>query len=919
MQRINLVAQLFFHAVVRHPYQVFLVTAIITFLCITQIVDIRTGTPKVEIDPSIESLLPTESEDRDYYEHVKTLFNGGGTIIIALKDERDIFTTSNLEKIQAISDELAGLDMVNRVSSLSTALNIRSENSDLVIQPFFTDAPANPEGLADVKKRALSDPIYAGNLVTADGKVAVIVVHLLDVEEKVLLESAIDERITAITEKHWSHGETWITGGAHIKSRLTKIMMKDMVTVVPLAMVIMALVSFISYRSIRGVLIPMIVVGISVILSVAFIAIQYKTLNQVSFACPSIVLVVGYSYVIHVLSTYYDALRLQVVPEGENPTPFVIKDIIGPVFWTGITTAIGFFSLATSSLSAIQQFGISTGIGVCITMLVSVTLAPAILQALPLPKKIPESASNSRIDQYFEKIAKFDTRNAKAIYLINIVIAILCLAALPRIETGTDLIHSFKPDSDVRRNFDAVNKNLGSANSFEIVMETSVPFAFNDPANLKAIEDLQRWLKKQPGIGGSTSLVDYIKVIHKGVTGDENNFTIPPDALVIGQLLEIAGNAELADYVTSDYQKTRIIVRTTATNSTAVAGIIAQVQNYLDKQVPSHLSPRVTGNSYLISLTMDRIAIGQVQSVASAFIIIFFVLAIIFTSFKAGFIAMLPNLMPVLIFFGILGYTGISLNVSTSLIACIVIGIAVDDTIHIFARFNKLAKQTANTDTGIILAMKTVGRPITYSTIALCAGFSCLGFSEMQTQIEFGILAAVTLLLGWISDITLTPAIASKLKIVTLWELLSLNLGENPTKSIPFFSGLTPQQARITALMAKIQEYPAGTLIFRAGDTGDNMYVVIDGQLSVTLDGENAKVIHLKDISRGDLIGEVALYHGARTANVTATTDVRLLEITKADLQGIQKARPKIAAQLYANLNKIFADRFANLTARVTI
>jgi len=119
----------------------------------------------------------------------------------------------------------------------------------------------------------------------------------------------------------------------------------------------------------------------------------------------------------------------------------------------------------------------------------------------------------------------------------------------------------------------------------------------------------------------------------------------------------------------------------------------------------------------------------------------------------------------VLIFFGILGYTGISLNVSTSLIACIVLGIAVDDTIHIFSQFNKLAKQHVCVDTGIVMAMKAVGRPVTWSTVALCAGFACLGFSEMRTQIEFGLLTAVTLAFGWVSDITLSPAIAGRMKI----------------------------------------------------------------------------------------------------------------------------------------------------------
>ncbi|HSC76586.1 MAG TPA: efflux RND transporter permease subunit [Pseudomonadales bacterium] len=763
----------FCSAVVKHAWLIIVATAILTIASLFLIVDVRTGKPLVSLDPSVDSILPTVSEDRQYFEHVKQIFDSGGTVIVALNDEKDIFTPDNLEKIKLISKEIEGLDKVNRVSSLSTALNIRSDGEELLVEPFYRQPPEDATELEDLKKRALSDPIYAGNLVSRDGKITVIVVHLLDIAEKQLLDEKIDDRIIAVANKYWPQNDVWVTGSAHIKAQMSEVMLRDLMLVVPVAMLVMAIVCFISYRSVRGVLVPLVVVGISVIITMAFVAVVFKTLNQVSIACPSMIVVVGYPYAIHLLSIYYDSLRLGVVPKGENPTLHVLQDIIVPVFYTGVTTAIGFISLCTSSLSAIVQFGISTGFGVCVTLLISITLAPALLHLLPLPKKVPEVSENVWADRFFEKIARFDIKHAKVIYAINIVIAIICLAAITQIKIGTDLVSSFKISSDVRKDFDAVNEHLEGANSFDIVMETDVEAGFQDPANLKVIEALQAWLKTQPQVGGSTSLVDYIKVINKGFNGDENSFVIPDDKTTVGQLLEIAGNAELPDYVNSDYQQARIVVRTTAINSTAVSALTDSVENYMAEHVPQSLAPRVTGNSYLVAQTMDDIAIGQVSSDASAFIMIFLLLAMVFKSFKAGFITMLPNVMPVLIFFGILGYTGISLNVSTSLIACIVLGIAVDDTIHIFSQFNKLAKQHICVDTGIVMAMKAVGRPVTWSTVALCAGFMCLGLSEMRTQIEFGLLTAVTLAFGWVSDITLSPAIAGRMKISecgTYWE-----------------------------------------------------------------------------------------------------------------------------------------------------
>lgn len=759
------IKQWFCSAIVKNAYKVIFLSVAVSLVGLCLIVDINTGRPLVELDPSVDSVLPTNSPDRKYFDRVKEIFDSGGTVIVALKDDADIFTPSNLGKIKAISEEIEGLDKVNRVSSLSTALNIRSDGDDLLIQPFYNRPPEDQPGLDDLRARALSDPIYSGNLVSRDGKITVIVVHLLDIAEKQLLDSKIDERIIAVTDKYWPSGNIWITGGAHIKAQMSNVMLRDVKTVVPLAMLVMMLVCMLTYHSVRGVFIPMLVVGMSVIITMAFMAIFYKTLNQVSIAVPSVVIVVGYSYAIHVLSAYYDALRLKLVPAGENPTWYMLKDVMMPVIYTGITTAVGFFSLATSSLSAIRQFGIGTGFGVCVTLLISLTLTPALLQVLALPKRLPEVSPITWIDRCLENLAMFAVKNAKPIFIINVIIAVFCLAAFPRISIGTDLINGFKESSSVRQDFYAVNAGLEGANTFEVVMETGVEAGFQNPDSLAVIENLQIWLKQQPEIGGSTSIVDYIKTIYKGMTGEQDNFRIPADSAIVSQLVQIGGNEEMADYVSPDYQKARIIVRTTSINSSDVSALIDRTEHYLKEHTTPVISAHVTGNTYLVARTMDDIATGQVWNLATAIVIIFFILSFVFTSFKYGFLAMLPNIMPVLIYFGILGYAGVSLNVTTALIACIVIGIAVDDTIHIFTQFNRITRQTADVTSGIVLAMKAVGRPVTYSTVALCGGFLCLVFSEMRTQVEFGILAAITLFFGWLSDVTLTPAIAGKMKI----------------------------------------------------------------------------------------------------------------------------------------------------------
>jgi predicted RND superfamily exporter protein len=883
---------------------------------LSQIVNFTTGKPVLELDPSVDSILPKEDENRAYLDYMKEMFVGGEVILIALEDD-DIFTTENLTLVQQISEEIEQFEEISRVSSLSMALNIRSEEGSLIIQPFYDFPPETPEEIDDLRQRALADPIYSGNLVSPNGKVTVIMVHLLDIPEKDLLAKKVDGRINSIVEKYWQHGERWVTGSAHVKAEMSNVMIRDVSTVVPAALIIMALIAGISFRTLRGIFVPLGSVAISVIITLGFISVFYHSLNQVTVVVPSLLIVVGFAYSIHIMSTYYDALRQNKTRNQDKPTGFVLNHVAAPVVYTGITTSAGFFALTTSPLTAIKEFGIGAGVGVLITMVVSLTFAPAILHLLPVPKKIRDVASETWMDRFFVRLAKFDIRNSRNILIIGGIFAVLSLVSIPKIQIGTDMVNSFKEDSDIRQDFYAVNDNLQGANSFYIIFETTVMDGFKAPENLRVIEDLQQWLEQQPDIGGSTSLVDYIKIINQGIGGSKDYYRIPDRASLVDELLFIGSNDEISDFIDFDYQMARVVVRTSAMDSRDLMDLATRVEDYLASNTPKHLSARVTGNSYLIAKTMDDIAIGQATSIATAFIIIYLILVLLFTSFQAGLIALIPNMIPVLIYFGILGWTGVQLNITTGLVACIVLGIAVDDTIHLMAKFNRAAKESANIDEGVIYALKHVGRPVTCTTMALCLGFLCLVMSEMRTQVEFGLLAAVTLMGAWIVDVTFTPAIAGRMKIVSLWDVLSLDLGEKPHLSIPFFKGLTATQARITALMANIAEYNEGEQVFVTGDVGSHMYVVIEGKLGVTINTNEEDSVFIDTLGRGDIVGEVALYHGERTANVRAMSNVRLLEITKQDLEDIQKRHPKIAAILYSNLNEVFAGRVANLATHI--
>jgi hypothetical protein len=227
------------------------------------------------------------------------------------------------------------------------------------------------------------------------------------------------------------------------------------------------------------------------------------------------------------------------------------------------------------------------------------------------------------------------------------------------------------------------------------------------------------------------------------------------------------------------------------------------------------------------------------------------------------------------------------------------------------------AKGHADTRKGVVEALHSVIRPVSYTTAALCLGFSTLMLSQLRNQVEFGALAAGTLAFAWLVDVTLTPALAARMRVVTLWDILTLDIGPQPQRAIPLFAGLRETQARVVALLARPQHIHKGHHLMVHGTAGEGMYIMVDGELEISLPREDDSV-SLQIVRRGDTLGEGALFHGRRIADATALTDARLLLFNEDELAQLRERYPRIATQVYRNLSRILAVQLAQATGMVS-
>jgi len=390
---------------------------------------------------------------------------------------------------------------------------------------------------------------------------------------------------------------------------------------------------------------------------------------------------------------------------------------------------------------------------------------------------------------------------------------------------------------------------------------------------------------------------------------------VPDTERLAGQLLFLGASDELEEFVDARYQLTNIQVRSTIFDTELVIALVDRIEQRL-KQLPPQLHGQVTGNNILMTQVVDNLIWGQVQSIIGAIVLIYLLLWVMFLSARLGIIALIPNVIPVAVYFGALGLTGITLNFATSIIAPMALGVAIDDTVHYFVRFNTEAKKLADERAATIAVLRSVGRPVLYSTISLCIGFLMLSWSDLLSYRQVGGMGAFTLGFSLLVEVTLTPALCSGLRIVTLWDTLTLDLGDDPQVAIPLFRGLSKAQCRIVALMASLRNFPAGEALMRVGEADREMYVIVDGALRVWKEGPSGP-IELRTSERGDVIGDVGLFTGERSANADVAKDARLLRFTPNNLQRLRRRYPRIASTVMRNLNEILARRLSDLTDRL--
>ena len=888
------------------PRHILAICVAISLVALMQLFDFKTGQLRIDVDASLDPLIAPNLPATPVDEAVRARFGAPDDTVLVLFQSDDVYSPDSLGRIDALTKSLERLDDVEEVQSLTNVPLPRKEEGKLSLRRLRPDEYGDARLIEELHRNIDGDPLLRGQLVSLDGHSAAVRVSLTTLTDRETLESGVADAIMYTAHALQSDNvRISVTGTPIVRDATSRTVLKQLRWTVPAIALLLTALLALAFRSWRGIWLPLATIALTLLWTLATLSAIGRPLNLITSLVPPLLATMGLAYCAHVLTEFEVLLREPHLRDPRKRTLVLLKEIAGPVTLTGFTTGVGLLALVTNELPAIREFALLSTLGVLYTGILVLTFVPAALSSVRRPPR-RELPANALFARGAIALGRFDVRYRKGILWAATIVGLLAVLLSLRISVGDRFVGAFSESSVVRQDYERVNQALHGVTPLSIQVQGAVPGQFLEPQSLQMLDELQTWLREQPEVGSVVGLVDHLRSLDRVLTGDTSG-RLPPTREFVSQLLFFGDTETLSQFVDSDQENTLINLRLTVDDTAQIAHVVQRIEAHLDT-LPRSLHAQTSGQAVLMTQSVDRVTSGQLQSIALALFVIYICLAIQFASLWIGLLASLPTLLQTALYFGALGLFGVKLNATTSLVECLVLGLAVDDTIHYLARFNSAARRTASETTAAVAALSTVLRPITLTKAILATGFLVLVTGDLQNQVLFGWLAAFTLIAAWLVDVFVTPAFISGVRIVTLWDSLRLNLGQHVQKSIPLFTGLSARQSKLFALMSRVETIPAGVLAIREGDTGGDVYVVIDGKLVAwTRRGEERVPLNL--FKRGDVFGEAGYFGQKRTANVETLTKVRVLRFDDADQERICRRHPKLAARIFLNLNRIQAER----------
>lgn len=707
----------------------------------------------IEIDADVINSLPDDDTTAVLYTDIGNKY-GGNTMGMVIIQADNIFDTKVLEDIKQVTDTVKYIEGISTVTSLTDVIDIKGSDWGIEIGKLVDeyDLPSTQAQLDSLKHRVMSKEMYKGNIVSEDGTSTLVMFTLLDDADKQAVAKEVKQKITKLNlSEKISFG-----GIPMMMDDVSNLMLVDMRNLIPITFIVIMLVLLLSFRTARGVILPLLTASISAVWTLGLMQILGFQLNLVSINVPVILLAVGSAYTIHVIN------RVNEYKEKDRKKALIkaLTYIITPVLLSGVTTVFGFMSFIFGAyLTMIRDFGMFTSIGVSFALLISIVFVPALVSAFSMfksQKALKEQTKSENTIMGKMLLTPFSNiivKHPKYITAVWIAVMAISIWGIFNIKTSINMTEYFQEGDPTRVTENIMQKKFGGSLPAFVVFKGDI----QNPDVLKTMIKTENYMKKFPKITSTQSVADLIEEMND-VMGEGKR--IPDEQDKIEQLwFLLDGQDVMSQLVTDDLNEGIIQSKFASADSEDMEEFVAYMNEYIKETSTDDCQILLTGMPSVYVKLNNSLIQSQFSSLIIAILLVIFVVSLILRSFSKGIYAAIPIVATIIILFGFMGVAGIALDIATVLVASVALGMGIDYSIHIITHFSKKFDEVKNINEAIKDSIMISGKAIIINIVSVSAGFLVLTFSHIVPIQNFGLLVALSMVGAGVGALTLLPVI----------------------------------------------------------------------------------------------------------------------------------------------------------------
>lgn len=713
---------------------------------------------KLQFNYNFEDFFPNEDNELEVYNNFRQKFEYDNEfVLIALENKNGIFKKDFLDKVNALTNDCAKLNYVTKVIS-PTNLKFLSLGGLVPMQSKVLHYD-DPDLYKDDSTRIYESGELIGSFFPKNAKSLTIYIKTFDELSKLKSDTLANNIVNTINK--YKFDDIHFVGRIFAQDTYLKTLQSEFVYFLTISFGLVILFLWLSFRSLYGVIVPISIVLISIFWTLGVMAMLGKSIDIMSVMLPTMIFIAGMSDVVHFFSKYFEELAKGT--ERNLIYPLILKEVGFPTFLTLITTVVSFLSLLFSSITPIRDFGIYTSVGIIIAFALTYTLLPALLYFFTPKRLVTVHHHDNNTYNIMRKGLMWIFRNQKTIAVITVVLCILSVFGLTKIKVNNLLLDDLSNGVRIKQDFNFFDKEYSGVRPLEVEIKIKDKSkTVWDYSIIKQLNGLDEFIKKEYSAGFLYSPAQIVKSVYKAIDSEAKNALPPEEDFndIVKELKANKKNKDIKRIVSTDFTRARISAKIQDKGSM----LVKEHNEHLKKYVSEHINPKeievtVTGAAHLVDLNNDYMVTNMLQGFGFSIFVIAILTYFLHRSWRMVIVFILPNVIPMLIMAGVMGFAGIELKSATSLVFSIAFGVATDDTIHFISRL----KIEMGYGKSLMYAFKRTyfetGKPILLTTFILMGGFISLMVSDFQSTFYFGFLICITIIIAVIADIFLLPVL----------------------------------------------------------------------------------------------------------------------------------------------------------------